>query len=139
MLVAQLCPTLCDPMDCSPPGSSVHGIVQARTLEWVATPFSRGSSHVSNSVLLHCRHILYHLEPPGKPIWKLSYNPKIPILDVHPEETKPYVHTKTCTQIPTVALFTNAKKWRKPNVHKLMNGLNMVQFTFFKQWNIIWP
>ena len=43
-LVAQLCPTLCDPMDCSPPGSSVHGILQARRLEWVAMPSSRGSS-----------------------------------------------------------------------------------------------
>ena len=40
----QLCPTLCDPMDCSPPGSSVHGIFQARTLEWVAISSSRGSS-----------------------------------------------------------------------------------------------
>ena len=45
-LVAQSCPTLtlCDPMDCSPPGSSVHGIFQARILEWVAISFSRGSS-----------------------------------------------------------------------------------------------
>ena len=43
-LVAQSCPTLCDPMDCSPPGSSVPGILQARTLEWVAMPSSRGSS-----------------------------------------------------------------------------------------------
>ena len=43
-LVAQSCPTLCDPMDCSPPGSSVRGILQARILEWVATPSSRGSS-----------------------------------------------------------------------------------------------
>ena len=43
-LVAQLCLTLCNPMDCSPPGSSVHGILQARILEWVAMPFSRGSS-----------------------------------------------------------------------------------------------
>ena len=42
--VAQSCPTLCDPMDCSPPGSSVHGILQARVLEWVAISFSRGSS-----------------------------------------------------------------------------------------------
>ena len=41
--VAQLCPTLCDPMDCRPPSSSVHGIFQARILEWVAIPFSRGS------------------------------------------------------------------------------------------------
>ena len=41
--VAQSCPTLCDPMDCSLPGSSVHGIFQARVLEWVAISFSRGS------------------------------------------------------------------------------------------------
>ena len=40
MKVAQLCPTLCDPMDCSLPGSSVHGIFQARELEWVALSFS---------------------------------------------------------------------------------------------------
>ena len=40
----QLCLSLCDLMDCSPPGSSVHGILQARILEWVAIPFSRGSS-----------------------------------------------------------------------------------------------
>ena len=40
VLVAQLCPTLCDPMDCSPPGSSVHWIFQTRTLEWVAISFS---------------------------------------------------------------------------------------------------
>ena len=39
--VAQSCPTLCDPVDCSPPGSSVHGILQARLLEWVAISFSR--------------------------------------------------------------------------------------------------
>ena len=42
--LAQLCPILCNPIDCSPPGSSVHGILQARILEWVAIPFLRGSS-----------------------------------------------------------------------------------------------
>ena len=42
--VAQSCPTLCDPMDCSLPGFSVHGIFQARILEWAAISFSRGSS-----------------------------------------------------------------------------------------------
>ena len=48
MLVAQSCPTLCDPMSCSLPGSSVHGILQARILEWVAFPFSRGSSQAKD-------------------------------------------------------------------------------------------
>ena len=42
--VAKLCLTLCDPMDWSPPGSSVHGILQRRILEWVAISFSRASS-----------------------------------------------------------------------------------------------
>ena len=42
----QLCPVICNPMDCSPPGSSVHGILQARMLEWVAILFSRGSSQL---------------------------------------------------------------------------------------------
>ena len=42
--LAQLCPTLCDPINCSLPGSSVPGISQARILEWVVIPFSRGSS-----------------------------------------------------------------------------------------------
>ena len=42
-LAAKLCPILCDPMDCSLPDSSVHGVLQARTLEWVAISYSRGS------------------------------------------------------------------------------------------------
>ena len=44
VLASQLCPTLCDPLDCSPPGSSVQGILQERILEWIAIPFSRESS-----------------------------------------------------------------------------------------------
>ena len=44
MSIAQLCPTVCDPTDSSPPGFSVHGILQARILEWIAIPFCRGSS-----------------------------------------------------------------------------------------------
>ena len=43
ILVTQLCPTLCNPVDCSPPGSSIHGILQSRILEWVVIFFSRGS------------------------------------------------------------------------------------------------
>ena len=46
--VAQSCPTLCNPMDCSPSGSSVHGIFQARVLEWIAISFSRESSRPRN-------------------------------------------------------------------------------------------
>ena len=50
----QPCPALCDPLDCSPPGSSVHGILQARTLEWVATPSSRGASQPRDQTRMFC-------------------------------------------------------------------------------------
>ena len=66
-LVAQSCLTLWDPMDYIPPGSSVHGILQARILEWVAMPSSKGSSQLSNPGLLHCRWILYQLSYQGSP------------------------------------------------------------------------
>ena len=46
--VAQLCPTLSDPMDCSLPGSSVHEIFQARVLEWGAIAFSNNDSYINN-------------------------------------------------------------------------------------------
>ena len=52
--VDQLCRTFCDPMDCSPPGSSVHGIFQARVLEWVAISFSRGSSGLRDQTWVSC-------------------------------------------------------------------------------------
>ena len=52
--VAQSCPTLCDPMHCSLPGSSAHGIFQAGILEWVAISFSRGSSEPRNQTCVSC-------------------------------------------------------------------------------------
>ena len=66
--VAQSCPTLCDPMDCSLPGSSVQGILQARRLECVAISLS-GDLLIEglNPGLLHCRQILYHLSHQGSP------------------------------------------------------------------------
>ena len=62
----QLCPTLCNPMECSPAGSSVHGILQAGILEWVAMPSSRGSScprdqtHISWVCCIGRTHFVYH-------------------------------------------------------------------------------
>ena len=51
VLVAQSCPTLCKPMDCSLPGSSVHEILKTRTLEWIAMPFSNGSNKLKKNHL----------------------------------------------------------------------------------------
>ena len=60
-LVAKLCLTLCHPMDCSPLGSSVHGISQARILEWVTISISRGSSRARDQTCISCigRWVLY--------------------------------------------------------------------------------
>ena len=68
-LVTQSCPTLYDRMDCSPPGSSVLRVLQARILEWVVIPFPMGifSTQGLNLGLLHCRQILYHLSHQGSP------------------------------------------------------------------------
>ena len=64
----QLCLTLCDPTDCSPAGSSVHGILQARTLGWVAMPFSSGSSPPRDQTLVSCITGGFSTaEPLGKP------------------------------------------------------------------------
>ena len=72
----QLCPTLCDPMDCNLPGSSVHRILQAKILERVAIAPSRGSSQPRDQMHVSCTSCIaggfFTTEPPGKP--SLSIN-----------------------------------------------------------------
>ena len=53
-IVTHSCPILCNPTDCSPPDFSVHGILQARILEWIIIPFSRGSSQTRDRTLVSC-------------------------------------------------------------------------------------
>ena len=69
--VTQSCLTLCDPMDCSLPGSPVPGVLQARILEWVAFPSSRGSSLSRDRTCVSCisRQILYHWAT-----WEVPYS-----------------------------------------------------------------
>ena len=74
--VTKWCPTLCNPMDCSPPGFSVHGIFQARILEWVAISYSRRSSQPRNQTCISCvpcigRQNLYHCAP-----WEAHVDPR---------------------------------------------------------------
>ena len=77
------CIWLCDPMDCSPPGSSVHGILWARILEWAAMPSSRGSSPPRNWTRVSCGSCIaggfFITEPSRKPLkgqWLLIFNPQ---------------------------------------------------------------
>ena len=86
--VAQSCPTLSDPRDCSLPGSSIHGIFQERVLEWGAIAFSR-----------ECKLV----QPLWRTVWRLlkkleielPYDPAIPLLGIHTEESK--IERDTCT------------------------------------------
>ena len=73
--VAQLCPTPSDPMDCSPPGSSIHGICQARVLEWVAIAFSDMKLHTSSQSMLE-KETLYPLVafPSGSTVKESTYS-----------------------------------------------------------------
>ena len=77
--VTQSCLTLCDPMNCSLPGSLVHGIFQARILEWVTICFSRVSSQPRDRTLglLHRGQMLYHLSHQGSPNINVLYNLKV--------------------------------------------------------------
>ena len=71
-MCAQACLTLCDPMDCSPPGSSVHGILQARRLDWVAMPSPRRSSWPRDQTHISCISCiaggLFTIEPLDQPL-----------------------------------------------------------------------
>ena len=71
MRVCYVTAVVCDPMDCSPPGSSVHGILQARILAWAAVPFSRGSSRPGDWTPVSCascigKQVLYAHKAPRK-------------------------------------------------------------------------
>ena len=83
---AQLFLTLCDPMDCSPPGSSVLGIFQARILEWVAISYSRlifltQGSNPNLLCFLHWQADSLPLAPPGKPIIAMTTHQQIHFFD----------------------------------------------------------
>ena len=78
VLVAKLCPTLCDPMDCSPPGSCVYGILQARTLERVVLAFFRVSSRPGDRTSIcygscNSQAGSLPLAPPGEPYFNLKH------------------------------------------------------------------
>ena len=88
--VAQLGPTLCDPMDCSLPGFSVYGIFQARVLEQGAIAFS----------------VLF------------DYAPAILPLNIYPKEIKTYTHTNPCIRIFVVVLFTIAQPGDNSNIQQ---------------------
>ena len=115
-LVAKSCPTLCNPMDCSPPGSSVHGILQVRILKWVAISFSRGSSQPRDQTQVFCTA--------GRlfTIWATrEYDSAISLLRIYTKTAKTLTQKGTFTPVFTAALFTIAMIWEQPNYHQWIN------------------
>ena len=109
VLPFQSCPTLRDPMDCGPPGSSVHGILQARILEWVALHSSRESSRprdriciskdpcIGRQALYHECHLKYNVHPEK---WVSSLLDEFSQMD-HTHLTSTQIEKPTTTRLPT--------------------------------------
>ena len=87
--------TLCESMDCSPPGSSVHGILQAGTLEWVAMPFSRGSSRARARTQVSCIVDRFFI------VWALR-EPHVKILEE--SSLKPFISVRVDMSLDTAAV-----------------------------------
>ena len=132
----QSCPTLCDPMDCSLPGSPIHGIFQARVLEWVAISFSSLVAYTppKNLSILVCKDS-GNPEEPFSPVAQNCINlfsrgnyhvgqnnhsgffckvvqknlNELFGLAVHPEEPVPSI---MCCQLPSFSLFQHAQSWK---------------------------
>ena len=85
----QLCLILCGLINCNPPGSSVHGILQARILEWVGLPWGIFLTQGSNPGLLYCRQILYHLSHQGSSIYICIYS----VIYTYTYNSYMYIHT----------------------------------------------
>ena len=118
VLVAQLCLTLCDPMHCSPPGSSVRGILQTRILEWIAIPFSRGSTQGLNPGLLHCRQILYLL---SHHVYISQRRVKVVNWEIKTPKNLPWIKWAWSTQ----TLFSALIVWSRPMFSCQLNDIQI--------------
>ena len=106
-LVVQPCPTLCDPMDCGPPGSSVCRIFQVRILEWVAISSSRRSSRPKDRTRVSCifctgRRILYHWATWEASRWESTLKNK----SLHTRIKNHYILTVIFTPIMILSFFS---------------------------------
>ena len=105
MLVAQSCLTLCDPVDCSPPDSSVCGILQARILAWVVIPFSRGSSRSGDQTRVSHRQILYCLNHQGSLFSSVQFSRSVVSDSLWPHESQ---HARPPCPSPTPGVYSNS-------------------------------
>ena len=115
--VAQSCLTLSHPMDYSLPGSSVHGIFQARVLEWVSIAFSAHTCYRECKIVLSLWKVIWQFLKNTLTTQSTNSNPRY-----FPREMKRFVQRKICTQMSLTILFIIARDEKQLNVHQLVNG-----------------
>ena len=137
LLVAQSCLILCDPRDCSPQGSSVHGILQARILERVAIPFSRGSSQSKDQTWVSCiAGGLFTTEPLEflkKLKIEIPYDPALPLLGIYPEKT--LIQKDTCAPMFIAALFIIIKTWKQTKCLLTGEWIKKMWYTYTTEYH----
>ena len=127
-LATQSSLTLCDPMDCSPPGSSVHGILQARILEWVAISFSRGSSQPRD---LHNPGIKPRSPTLWKTIYRLSHQGSLGETFYHEENGKPEAGKERQS-------WGHPSAWVHSDIHCDSAALRVCSSSFYSLWFHSW-
>ena len=105
--------SLCNPTDYSPLGSSVHGILQVTILEWVAIPFSRGSSWPRNWTQVSCTAGRLFTIWATRDFLKMPYKSANPLLGVYPKRLKTQIPKSTCNPVFRAAWLTIAKMWKR--------------------------
>ena len=131
VLVAQSCLTLCDPMDCSPPVSSVHGIFRARNLERVAISNSRGSSRPRDQTHASCisctgRSILYHCA-----VWESTHHVPLSQILMYWNNFTSFMTFISGTAVQWWSYYSNCpSKWRCSQVSICHSLLSLYAFVF---------
>ena len=142
---AQSCLTLCNPMNCSLPGSSVYGFLQANILEWVAISFSRGSSQPKNQTHFSCISCIASGFFTNWATWETQnyhIDPTIPLLGEYLRKTKSLIWKDTCSSMSITALL-NANIWKQPKcpstderIKKMWHIHTMEHYSSHKkEWN----
>ena len=118
-LVTQAGPILWDPIDCSPPGSYVRGIIQARIMEWVAIPFSRSSSWPKDQILISCTAGLFFIVWATREAHHFLQKKKKKLFSKH------WILTSKLDQIHGVGWALEVTSWNRCNftINNIRNGI----------------
>ena len=136
----QSCPTLWDPIDGSPPGSPVPGILQARTLKWVAISFSKAwkwkvkVKFLSRVQLLTTPWTAAYQGPPSMGFSRQEYWSGVPLPPpgIYPEETK--IERDTCIPLFFAALFTITRIWNQPRCPSKNEWIKKLRYIYTMEY-----